>query len=117
MPELSLSIGVGTKASPLPARPSPNELSTPPSTWNNPCVPLKAALIPALPQIIIPPQSPLCGLGEAEVKISDLTGRVVLQQTLNSSMLDVRSLSDGMYLLHLYMNDQFYSMVKITILK
>ncbi|TAH44313.1 MAG: T9SS type A sorting domain-containing protein [Bacteroidetes bacterium] len=54
---------------------------------------------------------------KTEVRIRDLAGRVVLQQSLKSNMVDVRILADGVYLLQLYLNEQFYSMEKITILK
>ncbi|TAH44314.1 MAG: T9SS type A sorting domain-containing protein [Bacteroidetes bacterium] len=53
----------------------------------------------------------------AEVIITDVTGRVVLQQILNSTWLEISSLTDGIYLLHLYFNNQFYSAVKFTVLK
>ena len=55
---------------PPPAKPSPNELLTPPSTSKipgPPPVPVNAVLTAALPQITIPPQSPERGTGELEV--------------------------------------------------
>jgi hypothetical protein len=53
----------------------------------------------------------------AEIRITDMMGRIVLQKPLMSSMIDIRSLSDGVYFLQLYIDEQFYSMQKITILK
>ncbi len=55
---------------PPPAKPSPNELSIPPSTCNTPVpppLPVKAVFTCALPQITIPPQSPERGTGELDV--------------------------------------------------
>ena len=60
-------------ASPEPASPSPLALSTPPSTWYKPLMLLKLVLIAAFPNIIMPPQSPLCGLGDADVKTIGLS--------------------------------------------
>ena len=70
----NLSVPELSAASVPPAKPSPFALSIPPSTCRVLAAPLKLVLTGALPQITIPPQSPDCGFGEAEVNTMGSVG-------------------------------------------
>ncbi len=50
------------------------------------------------------------------VRLTDLAGRVVLSKKLENKMVDVRSVSNGIYSLSFYANKQLLSSLRVTIL-
>lgn len=53
----------------------------------------------------------------AEVRLLDLTGRVVLEEKLISNSVNLDALPEGIYLIQLFLNKQLNSVAKVTILK
>jgi hypothetical protein len=49
--------------------------------------------------------------------VYDLSGRLVLIQYLKSNILNIQTLKEGIYVLNLYVNQDPYSMIKLTVLK
>jgi hypothetical protein len=51
------------------------------------------------------------------VKMFDITGRLVIEQELVTNTINVQSLPNGIYVLNLLINSQYYATEKISILK
>jgi hypothetical protein len=54
---------------------------------------------------------------DISVMVYDLSGRLVLIQSLESNILNIQTLKEGIYVLNLYVNQDPYSMIKLTVLK
>ena len=50
------------------------------------------------------------------VKVYDLQGRIVIENAMQGNKLNIQNLNQGIYILHLYVNQEFYSKVKLTVL-
>ena len=50
-------------------------------------------------------------------QVYDLSGRMVLENSISGNKLNIQNLTEGIYILHLFVNQEFYSKVKLTVLK
>ena len=55
-------------------------------------------------------------LATMSIRISDLTGRILLTQKLESNIVDLQSIPNGIYALSFYDGSSFLSSMKLTVL-